>query len=87
MHNNSSARYYNSIDDDKNLIGLWITIAIISTVLLFILVLLLLRCHFRGPLKGSNNASRLDDRTVAITGKISLTLLDQGKEGGDNSLW
>ena len=74
MLNNTSDRDYNSMDDDKDLIGLWITIGIISIILIFISVLLLLRCHFRGPLKGSNNESRLDDRTVAITGKITLSL-------------
>ena len=60
------------MDEDKDLIGLWITIGILSGVILIVLTLLLLRCHFRGPLKGSNNPARLDDRTVAITGKVSF---------------
>ena len=62
------------MDEDKDLIGLWITIGILSGVILIVVILLLLRCHFRGPLKGSNNPARLDDRTVAITGKVSFLI-------------
>ena len=60
------------MDEDKDLIGLWITIGILLGAIFIIIILLLLRCHFRGPLKGSNNRARLDDRTVAITGKVFI---------------
>jgi hypothetical protein len=64
---------YSEEENNTDLVGLWIAIGIILAMLIFIAALFLLRLHFRGPIKGSNNPARLDDRTVAITG-IKLTL-------------
>ena len=68
----SNMTIYNCEDgyEDKNVdAGIWIAIGIIITIVLFIVLLFVLRCHFRGPLKGSNNPAMLNDKTVAITGK------------------
>ena len=65
---------YSEEENNTNLVGLWIAISIILAIVIFIAILFLLRRHFRGPIKGSNNPARLDDRTVAITGN-KLTLL------------
>ena len=65
---------YSEEENNTNLVGLWIAIGIVIAILIFIVILFLLRHHFRGPIKGSNNPSRLDDRTVAITGN-KLTVL------------
>ena len=56
---------------DPDLIGLWICIGVVAVILMFLVILISLRFYFRGPLKGSNNPARLDDRTVVITGKFS----------------
>ena len=63
---------YNCEDgyDGKNVdVGIWIAIGILSTIVLFIILIFVLRYHFRGPLKGSNNPAMLNDKTVVITGK------------------
>ena len=59
---------YSEEENNTDLVGLWVAIGIILAILVFIAVLFLLRRHFRGPIKGSNNPASLDDRTVAITG-------------------
>ena len=51
-----------------NLVGLWVGIGLVATLIICLIVLFALRYYFRGPLKGSNNPGRLDDQTVAITG-------------------
>ena len=68
----SNITIYNCEDgyDGKNVdVGIWIAIGIISTIVLFIILIFVLRYHFRGPLKGSNNPAMLNDKTVVITGK------------------
>ena len=68
----SNTTIYNCEDDfeDKNInVGIWVAIGIITTMVFFIILILVLRYHFRGPLKGSNNPARINDKTVVITGK------------------
>ena len=68
----SNTTIYNCEDDfeDKNInVGIWVAIGIITTMVFFIILILVLRYHFRGPLKGSNNPAMLNDKTVVITGK------------------
>ena len=75
-HNNTTI--YNCEDgyDDKNLdLGIWIAIGIIITIVFFIILLFVLRCHFRGPLKGSNNPAMLNDKIVVITGNHLILCL------------
>ena len=70
----SNATIYNCEDgyEDKNVnIGIWVAIGIITTMVFFIILILVLRYHFRGPLKGSNNPAMINDKTVVITGKAS----------------
>ena len=68
----SNTTIYNCEDDfeDKNInVGIWVAIGIITTMVFFIILILVLRYHFRGPLKGSNNPARINDKTVVITGE------------------
>ena len=68
----SNTTIYNCEDgyEDKNVnVGIWIAIGIITTIVLFVILILVLRYHFRGPLKGSNNPAMINDKTVVITGK------------------
>ena len=44
--------------------------SIFGLVLLFLLILLCMRCYIRGPMKGSNHKKRLDGKVVVITGKL-----------------
>ena len=78
ISNQNNTTIYNCEDgyDDKNLdLGIWIAIGIIITVVFFIILLFVLRCHFRGPLKGSNNPAMLNDKTVVITGNHLILCL------------
>ena len=78
IRNQSNTTIYNCEDgyDDKNLdLGIWIAIGILITMVLFIILLFVLRCHFRGPLKGSNNPAMLNDKTVVITGNHLILCL------------
>ena len=68
----SNTKIYNCEDgfEEKDInVGIWVGIGIITTMVFFIILILVLRYHFRGPLKGSNNPARINDKTVVITGK------------------
>ena len=78
ISNQSNTIIYNCEDgyEDKNVdLGIWIAIGILITMVFFIILIFVLRCHFRGPLKGSNNPSMLNDKTVVITGNHLILCL------------
>ena len=70
IQRNTTIYNYEDGYEDKDLnVGIWVAIAIITTMVFFIILILVLRYHFRGPLKGSNNPAMINDKTVVITGK------------------